>query len=423
MKNLFKNIFGKNKIETNKINKSWISSVGMNEWQNDIPKLDFQQQKNYYSGIIASCVDVRAENVAKCQPIMYRSINQTDSVELNKHPFVNILANPNPLESSFQFFEKISLNLDLFGNCYIHVLFNNFNMPSELFIIPGDEIEVVANANGLVIGYVRTWKKINGQTQKINYQKNEIIHLKTTNPNSSYYGMSIIQKSALQAGIDLAQLQYQQHFFANDAVPRQILESPDSISNEDLERLKFDFSREYAGARNSGKTPILFGGVTLKTLQTSPKELDYITSRKFTRDELLSMFRVPLSLVGLSENVNKANAVASIVTFHHNVVQPILNRIASQLNKFIAENYNINYFIKFKLPLPEDREREWTEFLEATKLGAFSMNELREFLFYDKKPELDVFYNPNTLGNSTDNPTGQNEKPKDENEINGNEGE
>lgn len=399
--NLIQRIF---KGKTDKTFGGSLDLYNTNNSQRFAPQLTLSEGKEYYTGIISSCVDLRSKNCAKAKPIMYRWINQTDNYELNKHPFINLLRQPNEFMSYYNLMEQTVQNLDLMGNCYLYLPLGNLNIPTAIYVLPTTEMQVKADKKtGKPIGYTRKYMSPNGMIN-IDYNLDEIIHLKYTNPNNQYYGMSVIQKAALEAGIHLAQGQYQLNYYLNDAVPKQILTSEQNISKEDLERLKATFGSEYGGLSNAGKTPILFGGIKLQSLQTNPKELDYIQSKKYSREEVMNIFGIPQGLL-VSENVNRANIYGGIVVFDNMVIQPILKLIASQISLYISRIYNNNLFLEFVSAKTIDEEFEFKQIESAFKSGAITINEFRRYLKYDPIPEGDELINQksNTQEQDTNN--------------------
>jgi phage portal protein BeeE len=51
------------------------------------------------------------------------------------------------------------------------------------------------------------------------------------------------------------------------------------------------------GVNNSHKTAVLTGGLKYQGIAISQKEMEMVEQRRFTRDEILAIFKVPKSML------------------------------------------------------------------------------------------------------------------------------
>lgn len=401
--NIFKKLFNREPIIIEKAGSDLVYVSGSN-FNYNIPSLTLKEQRDYYQGLVASCIDFRANSIKKGYGILYNYTNQTDTPELNSHLFIDLMRKPNSFYSFSKLLEYTAKSLDIYGNAYWYIPKTRLGQPYEIYSLPADEMQVLIDSNGTPIGYERIIETIPNNINKvIKYNADEIIHYKTYNPNSVYYGLGIIQKAAIAIGIDLNLGQYQSNLLKNDAVPKGYIEGGRRVSQEDLERLQEHHSKKYAGVSNAGKMQFLFEGMKYNQLQSTPKDLDFIESKKFTRQEILDTFQVPSSALGTGDSTNKSTAAINIQTFYHNVITPILSDIGDQLSLFIKQSYkDNNIFIKFILPLPKDREMELKENDMMIRYGVISLNEARTFYKYDMKPEYEKPYTVNNNPIKTD---------------------
>jgi len=108
----------------------------------------------------------------------------------------------------------------------------------------------------------------------------------------------------------------------------------------------------------------------------------YIQSKNINRDTILGIFRVPKSILGLVEDVNRANAEASEYTFALRNIQPKLKRFEQKINEQIMPLYKqsgSNYlYVEFENVVPEDRALETVERTARLNTGMSTINEERE---------------------------------------------
>lgn len=96
-----------------------------------------------------------------------------------------------------------------------------------------------------------------------------------------------MQAAAIAINTDHAASRWNWKFFKNSAKPDFILETEQSLTPEIASLLQTSWNEKFAGEDNSHKTAILHSGLSAKNLSPSQKEMDFVESRKFNRDEIL----------------------------------------------------------------------------------------------------------------------------------------
>jgi hypothetical protein len=155
---------------------------------------------------------------------------------------------------------------------------------------------------------------------------------------------------------------------------------------------------------------VLRGGMTLKPIGLSQKEMDFIDSRKMTRDIILSIFGVPKTIAGFTEDLNRATAEVQKRLFWQETVKPQLIRISTTLtNKFIYKQ-DVNMIAKFDFLQIDELQRNYeSEVGVASKLWmmGFARNELNERFslgFREDEEFGDDKYVPLNMMNLDDDP-------------------
>ena len=144
----------------------------------------------------------------------------------------------------------------------------------------------------------------------------------------------------------------------------------------------------YEGADNAGRTLILESGIKAKSYRNSPKDVEILPSRKAIRDEILSIFRVPKTILGISDDVNRANARESLRSFYDNTIKPFARLcIESKLNVFITENYGSEFFIEMDYSFEIDRELQLKAIEIYSKYNIATKDEIREMEGFGKEKQ------------------------------------
>ena len=101
---------------------------------------------------------------------------------------------------------------------------------------------------------------------------------------------------------------------------------------------------------------------------------EFVAAVKLSRENILAIFGVPASKLGLVEDVNRANAEANDLTFAKEVIAPRLRFLEEVLNAELAPT---GHLFKFDSPLPQDREFQLRRVETLVRLGVMTPEEAR----------------------------------------------
>lgn len=335
---------------------------------------------NEYKNWVYACVTARAEEVGNMQLKLMK-----DGEQVEKHDIIDLINKVNPAMTKYDLLGATQAFLDLTGNAYWFLVRDKDGAGAiqEIYILRPDKMSIVTSKeNPLeVTGYVY---KTDTRTQ-IPFNKNEILHFKNFNPVGNYpyphKGMGIVQASYFAIDTDNDARIWNSSFFKKSARPDGILyqEGEGVASPEEHKRLQDEWADTFQGAENSHKVAILSGGLKWQEVTRTQKDMDFLGQRTFSRDEILAMFRVPKSIIGITDDVNRANADASIYVFALRTVKPLMQRMVDTLNEFLVPEFEEQgYYLEFVSPVPEDRTAKVAEFSAGINKW-LSRNEIRSF--------------------------------------------
>jgi len=319
-----------------------------------------KQSLEQYRNWVFVCVHARAEEVGNIQLRLYNG-----DKEVQNHELLDLLNKVNPSMTKHELFSATQAFKDLDGNAFWFLVRDKGNVIREIYLLRPDRVEILVDKeNPLnVKGYVY---RINGQS--ITFEPNEIIHHKTFNPMGEHpfphKGIGIVRAAQWAIETDNEARQWNFSFFKNSATPNGFLirEGVTSITKEEHTRLKAEFNQTHQGAENAFKVALLAGPWKWQEASRSQKDMDFLEQRRFGRDEILSMFRVPKAVVGIVEDVNRANADASIYLFAARTVKPQMQQIVDTLNEFLVREFGEGLRLEFVSPVPDDRAQVVNEY-------------------------------------------------------------
>ena len=372
-----------------------------------------------YARYVYAIISAIAEESAKIDFEMYLKSASKESPALN-HDFLKLMKKPNPESSQFQFLEMHFTFMKIFGESFWYLAKGvKSKMPKELFLLRPDMVEVESgktlengdeNKRGLVTNY--KLNKSGGGHE--NFKPEEILHFKMPNPSDPHRGLGTIQAAKLYIETEQFASRWTRNSIYNSGRPSGVLNIKGMVDGPQFDKLKKQFKENYSGTENAGKTMLLRGadGLNYQKLGMEIGEVALKEMKDMTRDDIMVMFRVSKTILGITDDVNRANAREAKGVFIENVIKPELDRFIDHLNAFLIPQWPGNNILKYKDPTlinEKDKVEEWN--LGFNKW--LTRNDIRRERGLDPVQGGDIFYEQISMIPVTSAPSGKGLKKKE----------
>lgn len=348
-----------------------------------------------YKGWVYACVNAIAEDVATLNLKLQR-LSSGEWIDVDSHLALSTLYAVNPFMSSYELMLYTASFLELDGNTFWYMpKGNSTKKPAEIWVLDPSRVTIVKDAQEFISGYVYR----NEKSQSIPVAKEEILHFKRFNPQSRYRGMGTVQAAALAIDTDQYAAEWNRNFFYNSAMPSATLETDGTITDEQFKRIKAEWDSRYKGLDNAHKLAILQGGLKFHATTISQKDMEFLEQRRYSRDEIMGIFRVPKAVLGITEDVNRANAEATEYVFAKRVIKPRMEFIVDRLNEFYLPLFgldNSTWRFTFADPVPQNQELQLKAYQTALN-NYMTINEVRAETGLDPVPGGEELYIQGTL--------------------------
>jgi HK97 family phage portal protein len=309
-------------------------------------------------GWVFAANSIVAEACAAAELVLYRIKPDGDKEEVPEHEILDLLDAPNLAYTGEQMRQLHFTYLNLVGESYLLKVKGSGIMdkpskgqlPDALHILPAQNTEFIVGDGKGSGAFSDSIVKMGADE----YPVTALIRDLNPNPEDPYRGRSIITASAATVDTEDQMKEWNRRVFANSARPSLLVEVPEVMEQEPYNRFKQQIEDTTTGTQNAGKPLLLEGGATAKPYMMSQQDLDFLESRKFSKDEILAMFRVSPSMLGMTENVNRANAESAEYTFAKYVVLPRVRQFVSVLNAQLVKPYDKSLELGFKNVVPDD---------------------------------------------------------------------
>lgn len=335
------------------------------------------------SAIFYACVNRRAQSVGQIPWVAKRKQRDGTMIEAPESPLQKLIDNPNPDFAWSEMTELMSQHIDLAGNSYWSIIkAGNANAPVELWPVLPQGIKIKAGTKRLIDHYIYQY----GGTSK-NINSDDMVHVKTVNPNDFLFGLPTIQAAGRAVDVDREASQWQLNSMHNRGISDYAIVIDPETTAEQMSRLR-ELHKEKQASANNARAPF-FTTRDIKTLNQSAVELDFVNSRMKVWDEICSAMGVPPVMVGIMENATLANIETARKIFWADTITPLLRMIRSQLNAQLAAQFGPEWFIDFDLSgvaaLQEDYGKKLDEAKKLFDMGV-PFNTISELLKLGVEP-------------------------------------
>ena len=295
-----------------------------------------------------TCVDFLARNVAQLGLHQYeRGDVYTDRVRLRDFGMTRLINEPMPPQykvTRYRMVEAIVADLGIYFNAYLLKIRDEDGVPRALLRIPP---QYVTPEGGLI---VKSYEIRIGGRLLDDFEPSEIIHFRGYNPENPIAGLSPMETLRRVLAEEDSAGKYREELWQNSARMGGIIERPAEAPDWDetaQNRFLTDFAALYAGEGKGGKTAILEDGMKWVASTFSPRDSEYLSGRKLTREECARAYHIPLPMVGILDNATFSNIREQHKQLYQDSIGPILAMLEQDfdlqlLPDFEAEVDDIN---------------------------------------------------------------------------------
>jgi HK97 family phage portal protein len=334
-------------------------------------------------------------------PIVYRSVRMISeaaasiplllyegSHEHETHPLLDLIRQPNAIQTSADFFENWYGFLLVSGNSYSEAVMLNGRV-RELHVLRPDRMKVIPGPEGWPEAFEYT---ANGSSVRFAGDADagggiaQILHMKQFHPVNDHYGLSPIEAAATAIDIHNTAAGWNKALLDNSARPSGALvygNGGGRLTAEQFERLKSELETNFQGAKHAGRPLLLEGGLDWKPLSLSPRDMDFIEAKNGAAREIALAIGVPPMLLGIPGDNTYSNYQEATRAFWRQTVLPLVNRTAKAMSGWLGPAFGGGLELMPNLDgveaLVPEREALWARLNAASFL---TINEKREAAGY-----------------------------------------
>lgn len=318
--------------------------------------------------------------------------SRDDMVEITDphHPLKKLLDQVNCNDNGYDMLEDISMSLDYAGNAYQVPVMGPNNWPVELYNLQPQWVQVrpCEDDTALIGSYVY------GRERGIEevYAPEGVIHYKTRNPHSPFYGFPPLAACVTEADVSTGFAEFVLASLRNGLAPSVAVSASKGLTPEQVEQITDQFEGKYGSQIHAGKMMVFEGPIDgVHTMDgTSNREASFLASDKHYRERIANVFRVPVGLMTM-EDASRAASAEAINQMQRLAVSPSVRKVEDVINAKLVPMFDTGQrlFVAFDDPVDENDKPEVAVSLYQS--GLITMNEARLSSGFDEVDGGDDF--------------------------------
>jgi HK97 family phage portal protein len=320
--------------------------------------------------------------------------------EIEDHPLLRLLENPNPLQGGASFHQARICHLNIHGNAYVVGAGAGVDAgrpPFELWLMRPDRVTIVPHAVNTVGGYVYEVAGAKQSFGPLAVMHQLIFNAEGEGPEE-LYGMSPLRAAMRNILTVNEATRWNYSLLRNSARPPVAIVMKGTASETTWQEMREQVDDIYAGADNAGRPILLEGTMDVKDLGFGPAEMEWLAGLKHGDRKVAQALNVPPILVGDGDGATYANVKEARKQWYHDDVLPQADRDRDDFNRWLTPRYGDGLYLDYDRDqieaLNEEQALLWSRIERSTSL---TVNEKRAALGYDTLPDGDRLLVPAAL--------------------------
>lgn len=250
------------------------------------------------------------------------------------HDIQRLLNRPNAFMGRQDLNERWAQHMQLAGNAlfWLNIVGGK---PVELWPIHPDTIKPVVSRTEFIGAY--EWKQ-DPSTKRL-LQVAEVAHWMFPDPAEPRWGLSPLKAAAGAVDLDQAASRWNRNVLANDGKPPLAVFLNDTLTLEQVKQAAAFIREQISGGIRQAL--VLGGASKVQPLSLNASDLDFLNGRRFSREEIASVFGVPSILLNFGEAATYANLDAAKTMLWEDRVVPLLDDLCQGLMGALFPFWNL----------------------------------------------------------------------------------
>lgn len=296
---------------------------------------------------------------------------------------------PNQEEPWTYFIGWLFSRLKVCGEAFLEVEKDGFGLPRNLWTLQG---QILINVTPEGRYQEPLYKQvISAQQQPIDFNSDEVIHIKMPSAVGGFRGHSDMSALELTLLADTLASEFNKNIYTNSGSMTKLIKLAKGLSRDQAERNKQELREHFQRTRKAHSPAVIIeGDAEIQDLQETLKDVQFKEGRDANRTEILSVLGIPPHKVGIEEKF-KSDVSAADQAFAREEIGPMLRVAEDAINHFLTTFYELkDYKISLNYEGISDPRRVARLVDVIARRGLGTLNETRRLLGWPDLPGGDV---------------------------------
>lgn len=314
-----------------------------------------------------SIVDRIASATAQVQWHLYRK--QTDNrrvtpmpgekprTEITSHAALTVWNNPNPFMSGMFYREASQQHFELVGEFDTVIVRDPvFGLIIEMWPVRPDRLTPIPHPVDFLAGWIYTGPS----GERVPLEVRDVLQVRRPNPIDPYRGWGVVQALMTTLDSSRASAEWNRAFFRNSAEPNGVVEFEEDMTDTEFKVFQERWRETHQGVNNAHRVAVLENGAKWKQATYSQRDMQFAELWGLSREVIREGYGIHSHMLGLSEDVNRANADAGEVSFARWISSMRTSRWQDMLNNTYLPMFTggDTLVMEHDRVVPEDREAD-----------------------------------------------------------------
>lgn len=303
------------------------TTFSFEDWANGSTKIRGYEGSNAFRRLSWVYASINAiATTASGAPIGFynKKITKSDKITDPKHPVMQLFQPPKaPHVPSFkELIYRTFIHLGINGLVY-WVFTRKNGIVVEVEPKSKNKVKPIFE-NGSEGGRLLGWAE-NTDEGIVVHSLNDVLPIRYYDPDNEYGGLSPLTAARLSIESEVNIAGWNTSFFKTGMKNPIIVKAKGQLTKDQKAELRKEIVNYYSGIEGGQSALLLQGNVEADSLQLSSKDIDFVNGKKLNREEIIAIYQVPPSIVGIYEYANYSNVREQRKIFWEHNLLPKMN--------------------------------------------------------------------------------------------------
>lgn len=284
---------------------------------------------------------------------------------LDDHPLYRVLnKKANPIETGRQFRKRLGAQILLSKRgAFVQLTQARNGDILRMDLLPPGRTRPVPSGSGNTEVLIDHYEVVRADGTRSDIPAEQVRWFREPHPLDPYSGVTPLEAAGMSAELDFFARLYNVQFMKNDGRPGGIVGISGDMEPDDMDRIERKFGH---GPAEAGKLTVIAGEVSYVDSVVRPRDMQYGTLAGTAKQELLTAFGVPESVLGYAADRKYDNASQEHLNFWQITMPPYLDLQVTGLDDLSDDSIE-GFFDVSQVPVlqaaeAQAREEKRTEF-------------------------------------------------------------